>query len=308
MKKECSIVREILPLFAENMVNEETAEYVKLHLENCEECKEELSNLSAPIVKSVRTNSESLKRIKKQFRRNKLHSLLLMSALMIVFFVSLFSYVTSPNYFSYSEDLMTISDLESNSIRISFNDQVTGYRLSEEKNPEDSRRIIHIEAWSTIWESVLFRHGDQNAVISLTDDRPIAVYYTRSCSENHDSLNGYLVYGEPRATQGGVVSISGHSIKMGPVIAAILVAILLVIIIVARKKQHSNDLLVRLIMAPAAYLLGHFCVMRFSTISCSLMRDLSLIVFVSTVIYCAMLLIWKIHSTRREVERITRNL
>ena len=308
MKKECSIVRELLPLFAENMVNEETAEYVKSHLENCEECNDELSRLSDPVVKTVRTNTESLKRIKKQFSRNKLHALLLISAIMIVFFVSLFSYVTSPSYFSYSEDLMTISDAEPNSIRIAFNDKVTGYRLSEEMNPDDNRRIIHIEAWSTIWESVLFRHGDQNAVISLTDDRPIAIYYTRNYSEGRGSLDDYLIYGEQRATQGGVVSSSWLSIKIGPVIASILVAILLVIILVARRKQHVTYWLARLIMAPTAYLLGHLCVMRFSTISYSLMRDLSLIVFVSTAIYCAMLLIWKIHSTRREVERITRNL
>ena len=34
MKNECSIIRDILPLYVENMVSEDTSEFVKEHLEN----------------------------------------------------------------------------------------------------------------------------------------------------------------------------------------------------------------------------------------------------------------------------------
>ena len=34
MKNECSYVRDVLPLYLENMVSEETAKFVKEHLEN----------------------------------------------------------------------------------------------------------------------------------------------------------------------------------------------------------------------------------------------------------------------------------
>ena len=34
MKKECSIIRDMLPLYFENMVSEDTAEFVKKHIEN----------------------------------------------------------------------------------------------------------------------------------------------------------------------------------------------------------------------------------------------------------------------------------
>ena len=38
MKRECSIVRDVLPLYFENMVSEDTAVFVKEHLENCSDC------------------------------------------------------------------------------------------------------------------------------------------------------------------------------------------------------------------------------------------------------------------------------
>ena len=45
MKPECSIVRDLLPLYAENMVSTQTAEYVSEHLKECRECRAELADL-----------------------------------------------------------------------------------------------------------------------------------------------------------------------------------------------------------------------------------------------------------------------
>ena len=39
MKNECSIVCDLLPLYAEDMVSEDTAEFVKEHLGNCPTCR-----------------------------------------------------------------------------------------------------------------------------------------------------------------------------------------------------------------------------------------------------------------------------
>ena len=45
MKTECSIVRDLLPLYVENMVSAETAQYVSDHLKECSECQSELESL-----------------------------------------------------------------------------------------------------------------------------------------------------------------------------------------------------------------------------------------------------------------------
>ncbi len=47
MKNECGVVRDILPLYLENMVSDETGAFVKEHLENCPECTAELELLKA---------------------------------------------------------------------------------------------------------------------------------------------------------------------------------------------------------------------------------------------------------------------
>ncbi len=45
MKNECHIVRDLLPLYLEEMVSEETADYIQEHLSNCSPCAEELEAL-----------------------------------------------------------------------------------------------------------------------------------------------------------------------------------------------------------------------------------------------------------------------
>lgn len=49
MKNECSIIRDILPLYVENMVSEDTSEFVKEHLESCPACRAELEKLREPV-------------------------------------------------------------------------------------------------------------------------------------------------------------------------------------------------------------------------------------------------------------------
>ena len=51
MKNECAVVRDLIPLYLENMVSGDTAAFVREHLEHCEECRQAAAALSedAPV-------------------------------------------------------------------------------------------------------------------------------------------------------------------------------------------------------------------------------------------------------------------
>ena len=74
MKTECSIVRDLLPLHVEDMVNPETAQYIKSHLAECPECQAELESLKegeglAAIEKKPTADIEDSKPFKKIMKR-----------------------------------------------------------------------------------------------------------------------------------------------------------------------------------------------------------------------------------------------
>lgn len=79
MKTECSVVRDLLPLYVEDMVSTETAQYVKSHLAECPECQAELESLKAgegltaieknPVeeVAKAKPFKKMMKRMRRQF-------------------------------------------------------------------------------------------------------------------------------------------------------------------------------------------------------------------------------------------------
>ena len=45
MKNECSIVQDIMPLYVEEMVSDDTVSFVREHLKDCPRCRAELEKL-----------------------------------------------------------------------------------------------------------------------------------------------------------------------------------------------------------------------------------------------------------------------
>lgn len=74
MKNECNIIRDILPLYVEDMVSADTSAFVEEHLEKCAECRAELEDMkkSNGLEKnnvSVEDEVMPLKAIKKKWYR-----------------------------------------------------------------------------------------------------------------------------------------------------------------------------------------------------------------------------------------------
>ena len=70
---KCCVVKDILPLYAENLCSEETAEIVKEHIENCESCrrlsKEVEIEEKAP--EKIPDEAKAMKKINKKIKRSK---------------------------------------------------------------------------------------------------------------------------------------------------------------------------------------------------------------------------------------------
>lgn len=63
MKKDCSIVRDLLPLYAENMVSEETKDFVEAHLSKCPECNAIYASMTAKDEGEIADGEEVRKKI-----------------------------------------------------------------------------------------------------------------------------------------------------------------------------------------------------------------------------------------------------
>ena len=116
MKNECSIVQDLLSLYFENMVSENTAAFVKEHLENCSECAAEFEAMKAgkkidEITAQQRENDTTvIKNLKKKIRRRRwiavsiIVACLLVSAILLhIFPVYRIAEAGGTSYFSSDE-------------------------------------------------------------------------------------------------------------------------------------------------------------------------------------------------------------
>ena len=98
MKNKCNIIRDILPLYVEDMVSADTSAFVEEHLEKCAECRAELEDMkkSNGLEKnnvSVEDEVMPLKAIKKKWYR-QLNLIMIVCVLATAFITGIGAYLS----------------------------------------------------------------------------------------------------------------------------------------------------------------------------------------------------------------------
>ena len=188
MDKTCSIVQDLLPLYEEDMLREETKEFVDGHLAQCAACRAELDALKAD-VKPAPVSAQPLRDLKRQLRRKKLTAVLLAVTLALTLATAGFAYVTAPQYLPYSETVWAISrspraladgsaadGLSDHSgaenIAVSLLVPVSGAEVTNTQDPNSGKTIYFITAWRTpldTWRGAFDKTGGAPNTHSAND-------------------------------------------------------------------------------------------------------------------------------------------
>ena len=330
-EKLCPIVRDLLPLYADGMVNPETKELVEDHLQACAACRTELDSIANPDT-NEKIAAIPLKKIKKALLRKRLTAMLLVFLLTSSLFVAAFSYLTAPQYLSYDEtDWMItrspraladgsimadgLADLSAaKSISANLLVPVSGTKVTSTQDPDSGKTVYFITAWRTpldTWRgtfdapdtgdhsqremdallSALGRTESARTLFTLDATNCAAVYYSPNNGQEDVLLCG--------SADGGVVSLPRLALGYYALLALVLLAGLGLAWLVFRRKRAAVPLGYGTLV-PMCYLLGHLLVKGFTATSYQLQRDLSLIVLAGTLLYCAALLALRLYWQKHD--------
>lgn len=311
MKNECSIVCDLLPLYAEDMVSEDTAEFVKEHLGNCPTCRAELEKLRKPVQPVAAQHvpdidAEPLKRLKKALLMEKVQAILCTAAVLLALMLSGLSFLTAPEYFAYSQELVTVTEGANGEATISFSSEITNYKLQRIADPADKQTVYHLEVWTCAWDRMFSKPGAQDVAVKPENGHELLIYFTQFINQS-SSNSAVCIYGEIEPDSGGWMALPGLSMGYWLAINIVLLVILGVIWLNLRKKEKPRRLVERLILIPIAYMLGHLCVLGFHTLSYSEWRDAQMILAIGILFYCAMLLALSIFYSRKELRDMRRD-
>ena len=262
MKNECSIIRDILPLYVENMVSEDTAEFVKEHLESCPVCRAELEKLREPVEVQTEPQPDMdaapLKRLKKALLMKKVQTILCTAAVLLALMLSVISFLTAPEYFAYSPELVTVTEEANGAVTLSFSNEVTNYKLQQIADPDNRNTVYHLEVWTSVWDRAFHRPGVQAVTAAPESGKPLLVYFTQFINGHAESSSdsSVCIYGTA-PDSGGWVALAGLSLGYWLLFNIALFLILTGVWFKLRRKEKSRRRVERLLPIPIAYGLGH---------------------------------------------------
>lgn len=297
MKHECSIVRDLLPLYAENMVSGDTSQFVKAHLDTCAECRKIYEDCKQPQITSEPEPEVPLTSLRRKLMIRKIQTILFTAITVIALLVSAFAVLDAPAYYPYTPELLSITENEDQSISITFDKAVTDYSCRYVPSPDASTPSHYsIEAWSSQWDKWFSNRGTQTVTLQPRDDSPLSVYYISNNGEED-----VCIYGQELVQNGGMVTLPRLALVYYLEFAVIFFGAMLIVWFVVRRKTRAKIWVERIALYPACYGLSHLIVVGFPTVSYSMTRDFALIVFISILLYCGALLAHNLIYLRKEI-------
>lgn len=285
MKPDCSIVLDLLPLYLEGMVREDTADYVRAHLQTCPQCRQACDELDHDPCTETFTPELPLEGLRHKLITKKIQTILLTVLCVLALVVSAYSVLDTPDYFAYTPELITISENNNGSVTLTFDEAVSDYACYPQKDAElPEHSTFNVEAWSSVWDRWFSRKGPQSVTLRPENGRPLCIYYV-SNSDQDD----VCIYGAASQDNCGRLTLPRLAAAYYLIAAGIIFAALLV----ARLFLRSGGCRIwidRLMLLPVSYALSHLIVLGTSAVSYSLIRDLRLMAFLSVIFWIVLLL------------------
>ena len=310
MRNECNIIRDLLPLYAENMVSSDTSDFVEEHLKGCEACRKEYEKTKEPQPAQEISDAVPLFKLSRKLKAKRIQTIALTAVFVTALFVSAFAVLDAPIYLPYSEGLVTLEQLGDKGMLITFDEVVTDFNYTVYEDPDgDNLYYCDIEAWTSLWDKWFSQgKGSLTETVTTRETKPIIAVYVPNDGTENVCIAKYDPNAENQIDKNvayeNTTTLPRLSLGYYLILAAAALAVLGIIWFLTRKKAELRIWIERIGLYPVAYIISHCIVSGIIWTSYSLPRDFSLIVFISILLYGGLLLAHNIWHLKREIKEI----
>ena len=311
MKIPCSVVRDLLPLYAEEMIEEETRALVDEHLEECSECSQKLEEIKAaaavPAENTAVDTAKPLLALKKTINKRRRITAAIAALCVFILLFSAFHRINEWHQVPWEEGLIQVTGVEkmadvekrnspfpeeeeairlpdeSMGLTIQFDSKISGIHSTMEKNENGTTEII--QGWSSNPNKKLT--GDYSECsINPVPDRLL-----------YDTGSGQiLLWGEPM--DGSLVVMPRLALASYAILACCLASLSALLWFLFRNRQCAS-ILRQVFFAPVSYLAGHLLIKGFHARTFFLEDDLGCILLVGAAVYALLTLGWTAWQQRK---------
>lgn len=277
MNLPCAVVRDLLPVYAENMVEAETAEYIKEHLAGCPACQKRLEGL-AEENKPLET-AAPLQSIKKQLRIRRLRAAALAALAVFIVLLTYYFRQDCPHPTPWEDGLVTVESAENDRLTLRVDSRITRIE-TQTVTIEDGSEILIVQGMGLPSQQNRPLGCEHNELVFLpVPDRVIYGY----------KQSQQLLWGKPM--EGGVEVLPRLALGYYLIMAAG-AALVLGLTWLGLRKSRFSGLLRQLFFVPLAYVLGQLLLKGTETISYQLPVDLIMLLLAAAAVYGLLTLGW----------------
>ncbi|MED4452180.1 zf-HC2 domain-containing protein [Metabacillus fastidiosus] len=114
---KCTIIQDVLPLYIDEVVSQDTKEMVEEHLQYCEECQKEYEIMKQELYIPAENKASIFKKINRKWRKKKVKISIISVLLTAIILLGAFSYVVYyETVIPYSENLVKIEKQNDNQL------------------------------------------------------------------------------------------------------------------------------------------------------------------------------------------------
>lgn len=263
----CNIIKDLLPLYEENLLSEESKTFVEDHLKSCPECENLLKDQIEIESKNTKPLDFVEKRIKKETRFATLAAIALIGSILIF----VISYLNAPRHLEYEKGLYKV--YRSDDIyTVEFSDKVSGIDYT------DTEDAIYLDAYTTKYDEI-FNKERPNKSLTFHKDNLKTVLF-----QNHESMPNMVIgSGEIRQTLLPRLLL-GFYARLS-IIGFLILGLIIFILEKFKKKLISLPIKTLIIGGPLSFFLGIISIKGFNTPTYYPMSDIKYIAFLSLGIY-----------------------
>ena len=311
MKIPCSVVRDLLPLYAEEMIEEETRALVDEHLEECSDCSQKLEEIKAaaavPAENTAVDTAKPLLALKKTINKRRRITAAIAALCVFILLFSAFHRINEWHQVPWEEGLIQVTGVEkmadvekrnnpfpeeeeairlpdeSMGLTLQFDSKISGIHSTMEKNENGTTEII--QGWSSNPNKKLT--GDYSECsINPVPDRLL-----------YDTGSGQiLLWGEPMDES--LVVMPRLALASYAILACCLASLSALLWFLFRNRQCAS-ILRQVFFAPVSYLAGHLLIKGFHARTFFLEDDLGSILLVGAAVYALLTLGWTAWQQRK---------
>lgn len=141
----CNIIKDLLPLYAEDMVSDDSKKMVDDHLCGCDDCTKELAVIKKASKMPLEVDIKSLKRVGDTIRRRRILTVATAVMLVITILVSGFSWLMVDIWLEADEAVISVEAMEDGTMMFWLEDYVMGHSGMN----WGERNSYHAHCWYT---------------------------------------------------------------------------------------------------------------------------------------------------------------